>query len=179
MKYLELSRNRQAQGDYLLKQFVQQDHAVLFKFKSEEACKNENQEEAYQMLNLSTKLTLSQFWNSTPTTHRTPESDFVIDTYSSFVPNLLLRRLSQRQSVPFEVPELETFFAAVMFTDISGFTNLTEKMSYYGLEGIEKLTRELNQYFDKLISIITNHGGDIIKVILSRTLILPLPLVLY
>ncbi len=51
-----------------------------------------------------------------------------------------------------------------MFADVSGFTALTEKLASTGLEGVEKLTTELNSYFDKLIGIINRHGGDIVKV---------------
>lgn len=59
---------------------------------------------------------------------------------------------------------MEAFPSAVLFADISGFTALTEKLAGMGLEGIERLTSELNKYFDKLIGIIYKHGGDIVKV---------------
>eukprot|EP01119_Soliformovum_irregulare_P003319 TRINITY_DN1370_c0_g1_i1.p1 TRINITY_DN1370_c0_g1~~TRINITY_DN1370_c0_g1_i1.p1 ORF type:complete len:1601 (+),score=583.09 TRINITY_DN1370_c0_g1_i1:488-4804(+) len=50
-----------------------------------------------------------------------------------------------------------------MFADISGFTPLTEQLAALGAEGVEKLSAELNKYFDSLVSIISKHGGDIIK----------------
>jgi class 3 adenylate cyclase len=53
--------------------------------------------------------------------------------------------------------------ACVVFADISGFTPLTEKMAAMGPEGVEKLTAELNKYFDLLIGNVYRHGGDIIK----------------
>lgn len=46
-------------------------------------------------------------------------------------------------------PESESYPAAVIFADISGFTPLTEKLANRGLEGIEQLTTELNTYFKK------------------------------
>lgn len=50
-----------------------------------------------------------------------------------------------------------------MFADISGFTNFTAMMSAKGTEGLENMTRILNDFFDVLINLIYNHGGDIIK----------------
>lgn len=84
-------------------------------------------------------------------------------TLASYVPRLVVRRLYNTQT-KIKPPEMESYPACVMFADLSGFTPLTEKMSKMGLEGVEKLTTELNKYFDKLIGIIHRHGGDIVKV---------------
>lgn len=53
-----------------------------------------------------------------------------------YVPKLVLRRLFINSN-PIVPPEKETFCAAVMFADISGFTPLTEKLGNKGLEGVE------------------------------------------
>jgi hypothetical protein len=37
-------------------------------------------------------------------------------------------------------------------------------MASMGPEGVEKLTGQLNKYFDMMISNIYRHGGDIVKV---------------
>jgi class 3 adenylate cyclase len=95
---------------------------------------------------------------------------------ASYVPKLLVRRLfNNKEAITVfqctiilsnsgQLPETEAFSSSVLFADISGFTALTEKLAGMGLEGIERLTAELNQYFDKLIGIIYKHGGDIVKV---------------
>ena len=68
----------------------------------------------------------------------------------SYVPKLVLRRMFQNNQA-IKAPEIETFPAAVVFADISGFTPLTEKLAAQGAEGIERLTTELNKYFGRFV----------------------------
>lgn len=54
--------------------------------------------------------------------------------------------------------------AAVCFVDISGFTKLSEKLILiHGDSASEKLTKYISDYFEKLVSVVYAHGGDIIK----------------
>jgi predicted ATPase/class 3 adenylate cyclase len=53
--------------------------------------------------------------------------------------------------------------AAALFADISGFTSLSERLATRGGDGVEELTRILNAYFGRLISVVTSHGGDVVK----------------
>jgi len=53
--------------------------------------------------------------------------------------------------------------AAVLFVDMSGFSNLTEQFELQGGEGIEHLTNVLNEFMDKLLQCIFEHGGDVVK----------------
>jgi adenylate cyclase 10 len=50
-----------------------------------------------------------------------------------------------------------------MFADISGFTNLTEKLSKMGPEGAEKIAFAINRYMELLVSAVGRSGGDIFK----------------
>ena len=63
---------------------------------------------------------------------------------------MVTRRL-MRNSQPIICPGTERYRAALLFADISGFTPLTERMGKLGQEGVEKLTRHLNEYFSKLV----------------------------
>ena len=56
-----------------------------------------------------------------------------------------------------------TFGAAVFFADISGFTNLTERLTRLGAIGTERLTSVVNDYFEQLIDLVHRHGGDVAK----------------
>ena len=78
----------------------------------------------------------------------------VLDTLKQFAPCLLLNRLA-RSPEPLSAPVSETFPAAVMFADISGFTSLTETLTQDGPEGVHELTNILDIYIGKLIEIIT------------------------
>jgi len=60
---------------------------------------------------------------------------------------------------------MERSQAAVLLADISGFTPLTESFMQRGLVGAEEISRLLNDYFGKLIELITAHGGDIVKIL--------------
>ena len=50
-----------------------------------------------------------------------------------------------------------------MFTDISGFTNLTESLSKLGTEGPELTAFVINRYMELLVKAISKSGGDILK----------------
>ena len=86
----------------------------------------------------------------------------LIETLTSYVPTLISRRLAI-DPMPIDSPASERFAAAVLFADISGFTALTERLAQQGPAGAEELTHLLNTYFDRLINLITAHGGDVVK----------------
>jgi len=50
-----------------------------------------------------------------------------------------------------------------MFSDVSGFTNLSEKLAARGKEGQELLGSVLNRYMELLVKAIGKSGGDIFK----------------
>lgn len=52
---------------------------------------------------------------------------------------------------------------SVMFADLSGFTNLSEKLTSKGKEGSEEVSRIINEVFEDLITIITHSGGSVYK----------------
>src|SRR4051794_2294124 len=84
-----------------------------------------------------------------------------IATVAPYVPGLVLRRFAR---VPTRVgEELERMPAAVLFTDISGFTALAERLARKGPTGSEELGGLLNAYFTPLIGEIAGHGGDVAK----------------
>lgn len=52
--------------------------------------------------------------------------------------------------------------AATIMADIAGFTQLTNKLATDGAVGSEILTGIINDYFSKLLSIVSSHGGEVI-----------------
>jgi class 3 adenylate cyclase/predicted ATPase len=55
------------------------------------------------------------------------------------------------------------FPAAVLFTDVSGFTALTEKLAAHGPGGAEELTLLLNQYLSRMIGLLEEQGGEVVQ----------------
>ena len=86
----------------------------------------------------------------------------LFETPTSYVPHLITQRFAADPTA-ISTPRSETFSAAVLFSDISGFTALTERLAQRGPAGAEELTRLLNAYFGQLVELITVCGGDVIK----------------
>jgi class 3 adenylate cyclase len=81
---------------------------------------------------------------------------------SSYVAALAARRLVGCHE-PLREPDGEQFAAAALFADISGFTALTERLAGTGPAGIEELTELLNGCFGRLVLLVVDHGGDVVK----------------
>ena len=79
-----------------------------------------------------------------------------------YLPAMVLSRIVEMPAFPTE-PTTENHMVAALFADISGFTSLTEKLAARGPQGVETLSRILNEYFGRLTGQITQHGGDIVN----------------
>jgi len=55
------------------------------------------------------------------------------------------------------VPTIRRFRGALAFLDISGFTALSQRMD------VESLKNTINAYFSKMISVVDEYGGDVLK----------------
>jgi class 3 adenylate cyclase len=88
--------------------------------------------------------------------------DPLLTTLVSYVPALIVRRLATN-ATPISQPTAERFAAAVLFADISGFTALGERLAQRGLAGSEELAALLNDYFGRVIDLISAHGGEVTK----------------
>ncbi|HRQ32148.1 MAG TPA: adenylate/guanylate cyclase domain-containing protein [Anaerolineales bacterium] len=84
------------------------------------------------------------------------------DVLGSYVPKLIHKYVIAHPT-PIDEPVTEKFQAAVLFADISGFTLLTERLAERGPSGVESLARILNEYFGRLIDIVHDYGGDVVK----------------
>ncbi len=86
-----------------------------------------------------------------------------VDELACYLPGLIRRRLQNIGADGRLEPAQETFPAAILFADLSGFTALTEHFSQTHPDGTEELTHILDLYFSHLVRIITTHGGDVVK----------------
>ncbi len=120
---------------------------------------------------------------------RPPDMSLDLAEMAMYVPNLVLRRLelsregesvresegsrrSERTSQatvghrPLPLPCSESLRGAVLFADVSGFTELTQRLQQSALgptRGAEELNTILSDYFDALITSFHVHGGDVVS----------------
>ena len=74
-----------------------------------------------------------------------------------YLPSLVFTKLTG------EGPFINRFPSAVLFTDIVGFSRITEQLEKKGPTGAETIASHLNVSFSRLFDIVIPSGGDIIK----------------
>ena len=79
----------------------------------------------------------------------------------SYLPVLVRECLLEGSDEP--TPWCRPVTGALLFVDVVGFTARTERFARSGREGVERLTRVLNQHFGHQIDVITRHGGDVVS----------------
>ena len=67
------------------------------------------------------------------------------------------------QPRPLTRPLARRLPAVVLFTDISGFTPLTELLCQGRPQGVEELSTLINHYFTRMIDIVQRYGGEVVK----------------
>lgn len=80
-----------------------------------------------------------------------------------YLPRHLVRAELAQRHAPQPAASGEFLSGTLLFSDVSGFTALSERLSVLGREGAEQITDIINRYFGKMMSIIFAHGGDVFK----------------
>ncbi|MEM7347511.1 MAG: adenylate/guanylate cyclase domain-containing protein, partial [Chloroflexota bacterium] len=86
----------------------------------------------------------------------------LIKKLAAYVPQPVVRAI-YRDPQPITAPQIRRWPTAVLFSDISGFTPLSELLSQAGPTGAEELTYLINQYFTEMILIIERYHGQVVK----------------
>src|SRR6185295_8567264 len=86
----------------------------------------------------------------------------LLEQLAAYVPAPVAQAIYDQPYVLTE-PTAHRFPAAVLFTDISGFTPLSELLSQAGPTGAEELTHLINQYFTGMIEIVQTYRGQVVK----------------
>lgn len=81
---------------------------------------------------------------------------------AAYVPMPVARAI-HRQPQSLTGPMARRLPAVVLFTDISGFTPLSELLGQDGATGAEELTHLINQYFTRMIQIVQTYHGQVVK----------------
>ncbi len=86
----------------------------------------------------------------------------LLEKLVAYVPTPVLHTIYHNPQLLAE-PTARQFPAVVLFSDIFGFTNLSEMLSKTGPTGAEELTHLINQYFTEMIRISYAHHGQVVK----------------
>jgi class 3 adenylate cyclase/tetratricopeptide (TPR) repeat protein len=90
-------------------------------------------------------------------------------TISTYIPGDLVQ---EKMSRP--IPGLvngKMLNGCLLFSDVSGFTALSERLAVLGPQGAEHLTRFINQYFTSMIDILSRSNGTLLKFAGDATLV--------
>lgn len=91
--------------------------------------------------------------------HHSDES--IAHLLRSFLPEHLASRLAAGDFPPPGVAE--ELWAVTLFTDVAGFTPLSEMLTRLGKEGAERLMSILCRHFGRMVELIEAHGGSVVK----------------
>ncbi len=83
------------------------------------------------------------------------------EVLASFLPRWQLELLARRTSLP-DAPDESATTGAVLFIDVSGFTQLTRNLAQQGKRGAETLSTLIDSVFGPVTNIVSSHGGDIL-----------------
>jgi class 3 adenylate cyclase len=90
-------------------------------------------------------------------------------TISTYLPaNLVQEKIKNPNS---ELVNGKLLKGCLLFSDVSGFTALSERLAVLGPQGAEHLTGFINQYFTKMIDILSRSNGTLLKFAGDATLV--------
>lgn len=84
-----------------------------------------------------------------------------LEHLATYVPRRVLRALSTSGADAL-APHVERFPAAILFADISGFTDLSERLAQKGAAGTEELSSIINACFGSMLGPVSHSGGDVL-----------------
>ncbi|MEW5960154.1 MAG: adenylate/guanylate cyclase domain-containing protein, partial [Chloroflexota bacterium] len=86
----------------------------------------------------------------------------LLEKLAAYVPTPIARAIYRQPRRP-EAPTVRRFPAAVLLSDISGFTPLSEMLSRAGPTGAEELTQLINLYFTQMIQLVEAYFGQVVN----------------
>jgi class 3 adenylate cyclase len=93
----------------------------------------------------------------------------VLYLVSTYLPNHLVQQ-KMRRPICGHIQGRE-IKGTLLFSDVSGFTALSERLAVLGNEGAEKLTQIMNSYFEQMLEILSWSGGILLKFAGDATLV--------
>jgi len=86
----------------------------------------------------------------------------ILEQLAAYVPTPVAQTIYQHPQI-LSQPTFRHCPAVILFSDISGFTKLSELLGDAGPAGVEELTHLINQYFTEMIRISQSYQGQVVK----------------
>ncbi len=93
----------------------------------------------------------------------------VLFQLSTFLPQHLVQEMMRNPVAGLAKGQMIT--GSLLFSDVSGFTALSERLAVLGPEGAEHLTEIMNRYFIRMLEILSWSGGILLKFAGDATLV--------
>lgn len=93
----------------------------------------------------------------------------VLYVLSTYLPAHLVQEKMRRPAAG--VVRGQYLEGSLLFSDVSGFTALSERLAVLGTEGAERLTEMMNRYFGEMLDILAWSGGILLKFAGDATLV--------
>ncbi len=115
----------------------------------------------YLPAHLLTDLPPAPLWKKEDVIRTQARLKTLLETVITYLP----RHLVEIELAPGLAPPTGGAFldGALLFSDISGFTALSERLNTLGHEGAEQIIALVNHYFSAMLEVLFAHGGDLFK----------------
>lgn len=84
----------------------------------------------------------------------------LLDNVVTYLPRYLVQA---ELAAPDAAPGGEFLRGTLLFSDISGFTAMSERLSTLGKDGAEQIVALVNRYFSAMLHVLFTYGGDLFK----------------
>jgi class 3 adenylate cyclase/tetratricopeptide (TPR) repeat protein len=99
-------------------------------------------------------------WQPEDVTHAQEMLAHLLDSVVIYLPRYLVQA---ELAVPDVAAGGEFLRGTLLFSDISGFTAMSERLSTLGKEGAEQIVALVNRYFSAMLDVLFTYGGDLFK----------------
>ncbi len=99
-------------------------------------------------------------WQPTDVTRAQEMLTRLLDNVVTYLPHYLVQA---ELAAPNAAAGGEFLHGTLLFSDISGFTAMSERLSTLGKEGAEQIVALVNRYFSAMLDVLFAYGGDLFK----------------
>ncbi|MBN2392716.1 MAG: tetratricopeptide repeat protein [Anaerolineae bacterium] len=116
--------------------------------------------EPYLLPDIFNALPPAALWQSADVAHIQERLAHLLESVVTYLPRYLVQT---ELAAPDAAAGGEFLHGTLLFSDISGFTAMSERLSTLGKEGAEQIVALVNRYFSAMLDVLFTYGGDLFK----------------